>query len=248
MPPQHGRHYGLCAECGRAITPKQTWKFQPATGKRIHYYCDPRRNPGSETLESLIRQEGRRIAHRFHPEEWGQPVSREFFDFHLYKHPEDVIPGWGGMLPQEKQRAERQLFNAYQREAQKILAGRVENPAGPTFHQAVVMARAAGAKIGDTDGFGPWLAKVGLDTRGPQVRRELETAFWVGVEHGPLPTHRTKPAVGRPQIWQTEEGWKTAVDPESTFDARELAEQFVASQRNPRRQNPNEPWWKRRTA
>ena len=126
--------------------------------------------------------------------------------------------------------------------------GGVANPAGPTFHQAILMARAAGARIGDTSGFGPWLAKAGLDTRGPQVRRELESAFWIGVEQGPGPSHKARPSAGKPQVWQTEEGWKTAIDPESTFDSKEDAERFVAAQRNPRRQNPSQPWWKRRTA
>lgn len=112
----------------------------------------------------------------------------------------------------------------------------VGNPSGPTFHQAVVMARAAGAKIGDTSGFGPWLVKAGLNTRGPLIRRELESAFWIGVERGAGPTH--KAPVGHAQVWQTEEGWKTAIDPESIFDTKDDAESFVKAQRrNPQDQD-----------
>ena len=126
-----------------------------------------------------------------------------------------------------------------------VLGSGVANPAGPTFHQAVLMARAAGAKIGDTSGFEPWLVKAKLDTRGPLVRRELESAFWLGVEKGAEPAQKTTAAAGYPRIWQTEEGWKTTLDPESTFDTREDAQRFVTAQRNPRRQNPSQPWWKR---
>lgn len=152
MPPQRGPEYTTCQECGRPVTPKQTFKFTKEGGK-IHYYCDPR-----------------------------------------------------------------------------------NNPAGPTFHQAILMARAAGAKIGDTSGFEPWLVKTKLNTRGPLIRRELESAFWLGVERGAGPTH--KAPVGHAQVWQTEDGWKTSLDPESTFDTRKDAERFVASQhRNPQVQD-----------
>lgn len=189
-----------------------------------------------ETLEGLIKQEGRRIAHRFHPEEWGAPVSREYFDFHLYKHPEDVIPGWHGMLPQERHRAESQLFNAYLREAQKILAGtaREGNPAGPTYLQAISQARSAGARIGDTDGFEGWLRKAKLEGRSPLVRSKLKAAFWEGVDKGEVKaTSTSRQDYHGAQVWRAAEGWKTSVDPDSDFDSLSDAKRFVDAQRNP---------------
>jgi hypothetical protein len=261
MPPK-GREWqrSLCEECGRPVTPKQTFKFTE-TGGKIHYYCDPRQNPTSSgdirTLQQGVFEHAGGRPHRAYSvakakvrndhgvlETYTVYVNRTSSRWWLEKlvgEEPDLSEGW--MSP-KAHLSHQTLFYEFATSSPKKaqewidavtrLSGGVENPAGPTFHQAVVMARAAGAKIGDTDGFGPWLAKAGLSDRSPQVRRELETAFWVGVEHGAAPATRTpRQAAGKPQIWQTEDGWKTALDPESTFDTRELAEQFVASQRNP---------------
>lgn len=200
-------------------------------------------NPEHNTLEDAIRQEGRKIAHRFHPEEWRQPASWEYFRFKLYQHPEDVIPGWSGMLPQEKQRAEKILFNAYLREAGKILEGAAqENPAGPTFAQAMAMARQAGARIGDTAAFEGWLVKSKLDTRGPQVRQRLEREFWRGVEHGEDTTPALRAAKDLTYkgvaIYRRGEGYRTDLDPESEFESLGDAKRFVDAQAR----NPRNPW------
>lgn len=299
MPPEHGRHYGPCAVCKRAITPKQTWKFQPATGKRIHYYCDPRGNPSVRfTLWVHIVSGGHDYwkpwAHGAMARLQQEAKSRGWSPEHIKILPfEEVVEGQrnpAGPNLESALRAYAELvlklspmlgvqyrgnlagymdeirvdFRRAVADGEIVLRsdgtvdygrhdpvawyGKRVNPAGPTFHQAVVMARAAGAKIGDTSGFGPWLARVGLDTRGPQVRRELEAAFWTGVDKGVEKATRARPSAGKPQVWQVEDGWKTTLDPESVFDTREDAERFVAAQRNPRRQNPSQPWWKRRTA
>jgi hypothetical protein len=338
--------------CERPITPGQTWKFTPEGGK-VHYYCaeGAQRNPGPEytTMKSRLDQEGAAIARRLHPGEFGQPVGRDYFRFKLYQDPEAVVPGWSGMLPREKQGAEKQLYSAYLRAAQRILAGGsvenpasldlswlqegdtfapdfggqmlkqrvslyrnsdgreltvavedvlafnsepvrlsatspyrrevgiwttpigptrsrrgflrdsryslvfegvpgyaygekwrlrrvgVENPAGPTFHEAMVAAKSAGARIGDTSGFEPWLVKAKLDQRSPQVVEALRGEFWRGVEQGESPAAKGQATHRGIKIWKTAEGWKTAVEPESLFDSYREAKEFVEAQaRNPR--------------
>lgn len=256
MPPKHGPQYALCQECGRPVTPKQTFKFT-AEGGKIHYYCDPRRNPESDirTLEQSIFEHAKRptgtirtvaeagvrnehgvlitytvYTNRTHNRWWLEKLVGEKPDLSLPWH--ERMQHGGRSLHYEFATSSPRKAQEWIDQVNRLASG-VQNPAGPTFHQAILMARAAGARIGDTSGFEPWLAKTGLDTRGPQVRRELEKEFWRGVEQGPVPSHRTRPAAGRPQVWQTEEGWKTALDPESAFDSREDAERFVAAQRNP---------------
>jgi hypothetical protein len=113
----------------------------------------------------------------------------------------------------------------------------VENPAGPTFSEAMVAARQAGARIGDTSGFEPWLIRQKLDTRGPQILEKLRTEFWKGVETGEAP----KESAGPEQIYhgakirKTTAGWMTNIDPASVFDDLRQVKQFIdAQQRNPR--------------
>jgi hypothetical protein len=114
-----------------------------------------------------------------------------------------------------------------------------ENPAGPAFAQALTMARVAGAKIGDTSGFEPWLVKAHLDGRGPQVIARLRTEFWQGVETG-WPASAMAPAAKG--IWKDKEGWRVASDPDSLFDSLLDAQRFVGAQRQ---HNPAQPWWER---
>ncbi len=107
-----------------------------------------------------------------------------------------------------------------------------ENPAGPTFSQAMTQARTAGASIGDTSGFEPWLVKAHLSRRGPQVLRHLRMEFEKGVEHGG-PTSKASPSAKG--IYKTQEGWRVALDPDSLFDSYQDAKRFVESQqKNPR--------------
>jgi hypothetical protein len=105
-----------------------------------------------------------------------------------------------------------------------------ENPAGPTFAQAMLMARQAGARIGDTDGFEGWLHRSKLDSRGPQVRQRLEREFLRGVETGGTVS---RPAPAAKGIWKDTEGWRVTSDPDSLFDGYEDAKRFVDAQRNP---------------
>jgi hypothetical protein len=116
----------------------------------------------------------------------------------------------------------------------RLRSARVENPAGPTFHEAMGLARAAGARIGDTSGFEPWLVKAKLDQRSPQVVEALRGEFWRGVEQGESPAAKGQATHRGIKIWKTAEGWKTAVEPESLFDSYREAKEFVEAQaRNP---------------
>ncbi len=216
-----------CHVCERPITPGQTWKFTLG-GKKVHYYCAQQNpEPEYETMKSRLTQEGVAIARRLHPQEYGQPVSR-YYILEKWKH---VIPGYEWMSLREKREAEGYLISAYLREAKKLLA--VGNPAGLTFVQAMTMARQAGAKIGDTSGFEPWLSKAGLDTRSPQVVAKLRQEFWSGVEHGGPASPSSPAAQG---IWKDDEGWRVSIDPDSLFDSYQEAKRFVEAQaRNPRR-------------
>jgi hypothetical protein len=108
------------------------------------------------------------------------------------------------------------------------------NPAGPTIHQAMLMARAAGARIGDTSGFEPWLKKAKLEGRSPMLRKKLEAEFWEGVEQGEFPASSSEEREYHgARIWKTAEGWKTSVDPDSAFDNIRQVQRFVDAQRNP---------------
>lgn len=111
----------------------------------------------------------------------------------------------------------------------------LENPAGPTYREALAKARAAGARIGDTDGYGPWLQKSGLAGRGPLVLRHVKEAFDRGVEEGDgKPAATARQSYHGTEIWKTAEGWKTSLDPDSLFDTVKDARKFVDAQR----QNP----------
>lgn len=112
-----------------------------------------------------------------------------------------------------------------------------ENPAGPTFSQAMVAARQAGARIGDTSGFEPWLVKAQLDTRGPQVRSRLEREFWRGVEEGEGRTETSSFEYKGATIYRLADGYQVSIDPDSRFDSLKDAKQFVdAQRRNPKLQ------------
>jgi hypothetical protein len=115
----------------------------------------------------------------------------------------------------------------------------VENPVGPTFSEAMTMARQAGARIGDTSGFEPWLVKAKLDTRSHQIRQALEEKFWEGVEHGgPAQPKLMKAAYHGIKIWKDAQGvWRTSLEPESEFDSYRDAKGFIDTQRkNPKLQ------------
>ena len=223
-----------CRGCGKPIVPGQTWKFTPEGGK-VHYYC-AKQNPND--LPTLVPPEVPDAPcplHRLYGPNWASRPDVE------------VIKRDFAAKTYARSKALK-AYRAYVEESNRRFyaekAAREGNPAGPTFAQAATMARVAGAKAGDTDGFGPWLAKAGLGGRSPQVKAMLKQEFEMGVEKGPEPTRRPRP-VGRPQVWETEEGWKTALDPDSVFDTQEDAQRFVEAQSQPR-QNPSTPWWKRR--
>jgi len=109
--------------------------------------------------------------------------------------------------------------------------GAVENPTGLTFPQAMSAARQAGARIGDTSGFEPWLRKAGLEGRSPHVVSRLRAEFEQGVEHG---STRPTMAKGVLSVWQDSEGWRSAAEPESVFESKAEAERFTTGwSRNP---------------
>jgi hypothetical protein len=100
-------------------------------------------------------------------------------------------------------------------------------------------ARAAGARIGDTSGFEPWLVRAKLSTRGPLVRSKLKQAFWTGVETGEAPEE--KASSGKTltfhgiKVWKDAQGWRSSSDPDSVFDSLPDAKRFVEAQAK----NPN---------
>lgn len=110
-----------------------------------------------------------------------------------------------------------------------------ENPAGPTFAQAMAMARAAGASIGDTSGFEPWLVKAKLAGRGPRVLAHLRTEFVRGVETAQVESgERSFDAYKGVRIYRSGGGWSTDLDRETIHDSLSDARRFVDAQR----QNP----------
>lgn len=120
----------------------------------------------------------------------------------------------------------------------KVTNPKRKNAAGPTFVQAMSQARAAGANIGDTSGFEPWLVRAKLGTRGPLVKSKLKKAFWTGVETGEAP--EAKETTGKVltfhgvKVWKDAKGWRASSDPDSVFDTVSDAKKFVEAQaRNP---------------
>jgi len=116
------------------------------------------------------------------------------------------------------------------------------NGVGPTYGQAMNLARAAGAKIGDTSGFEPWLIRTKLASRGPLVKKKLEAEFSKGVETGEAPAvkkaaaeKKTAPAaIADYQIFKDSEGnLKTQFAPEKTFSTLKDVMAFVDAQKNP---------------
>jgi hypothetical protein len=116
-----------------------------------------------------------------------------------------------------------------------------QNPAGPTFVQALSLARAAGAKIGDTSGFEPWLVRTKLASRSPLVKSKLKVEFWKGVETGEAPTVKAPTAkkaapvaIADYQIFKDGEGnLRTQFAPEKTFGTLKDVMAFVDAQKNP---------------
>jgi hypothetical protein len=127
--------------------------------------------------------------------------------------------------------------------AKRITTRKVTNPkrknaAGPTFAQAMSQARSAGASIGDTSGFEPWLVRARLDKRGPLVRSKLKRQFWTGVETGEAP--EAKESKGKTlifhgiKVWKDAKGWRASSDPDSVFDSLPDVKRFVEAQaKNP---------------
>lgn len=115
-----------------------------------------------------------------------------------------------------------------------------QNPAGPTFSEAMTMARQAGARIGDTSGFEPWLIKAKLQTRSPQIRARLKDEFWRGVEGGGGRSETASFDYKGVKIWRRGDGYEASIDPDSRFDSLKDAKRFIDAQRN-----PATPWWKR---
>ena len=121
------------------------------------------------------------------------------------------------------------------------------NPAGPTYGQAMNMALAAGAKIGDTSGFEPWLIRAKLGSRGPLVKSKLKAEFWKGVETGEVPAVKSATekkataekkaapvAIADYQIFKDSEGnLRTQFAPEKTFATLKDVMAFVDAQKNP---------------
>jgi hypothetical protein len=122
--------------------------------------------------------------------------------------------------------------------ARKATNPKRKNATGPTYAQGMTLARAAGASIGDTSGFEPWLVRAKLDKRGPLVRSKLKKAFWTGVETGEAP--ESKEAKGKTlifhgiKVWKDSKGWRASSDPDSVFDSLPDAKRFVEAQaKNP---------------
>ena len=106
------------------------------------------------------------------------------------------------------------------------------------------LARSAGARIGDTSGFEPWLVKAKLSERGALVKSKLKAEFWKGVETGEAPAEKKASAskvlwFHGIKVWKDAEGWRTSSEPESLFDSLPDAKKFVEAQvqaaRNPRK-------------
>ncbi len=227
------RVYGLaskCQVCGKLILPGQTWKFTPEGGK-VHYYCGQMGNP------RFGRGRGSTSGAAFYTGHVSAPATRVCAracgrKIDLRKRSSFGI-GEGGDLICSK---------CWQKETQALYERRHrfehENPAGPTFSQAMTMARQAGARIGDTSGFEPWLKRAGLAGRSPHVVSKLRGEFEQGVEYG---SPRTRMATSGPRVWQDSEGWRSAIDPESVFETKEEAERFVEGwhrRRNPSAETP----------
>ena len=109
-----------------------------------------------------------------------------------------------------------------------------QNPAGPTFSQAMQLARQAGARIGDTSGFEPWLVKAKLETRSHAVKQRLEEEFWKGVEQGEAPKPKLESVYKGVRIFRSGEGFSTSLEPETIHDTRQDAKRFIDAQRNPK--------------
>jgi hypothetical protein len=105
-----------------------------------------------------------------------------------------------------------------------------QNPAGPTFAQAMSMAKSAGANIGDTSGFEPWLKKTKLSARSAGVRSRLEKQFRQGVEEGEPESEPAAREVAKykgVRINQASDGFQVEIDPGSRFDSLKDAHRFI---------------------
>ena len=110
-----------------------------------------------------------------------------------------------------------------------------ENPAGPTFSEAMAHARQAGARIGDTSGFEPWLVKTKLETRSHAIKQRLEEEFWKGVEQGEAPKPKLETVYKGIRIFRSGEGYSTSLEPETIHDTAKDAKRFIDAQRkNPK--------------
>jgi hypothetical protein len=220
--------------CDKPILPGQTWKFSEQGGK-VHYYCaeqNPRHSRLTEVvLKEQIRMPGvpQLIVPRAFALQWwlqhgwsGPKHGIGSLDYAVY-HPAAVAE------PLTNPNLRDEILESVARSMAE------QNPAGPTFSEAMVAARQAGARIGDTSGFEPWLVKAKLDKRSPQIRSRLEREFWRGVEEGDNRTAQA-PSFGYKgtRIFRVGDGYQVSIDPDSRFDSLKDAKRFVdAQRRNP---------------
>lgn len=160
------------------------------------------------------------------------------------RHPKTgALMGWGGKSrpidvdkavamiratpPSDRSRFAREIWR--HRKARS-------NPAGLTYTQAMLAARKAGARIGDTSGFEPWLLKTKLDKRSPQIKSKLEREFWRGVEEGEGKTESASFSYKGASIHKIGDGYQVSTDPDSRFDSLKDAKRFIDAdlKRNPR--------------
>ncbi len=227
----YGRRH-LCVGCGKPIEVGQTWKFTPE-GRKVHYHC-VEGNPSSVDYDWTSRE-----AANYLDSLTDAQLSRRL---DTVGSQIDYMRGAGTETIPEYRRA---AFINLQNQEQAIIDARLRkfdrkrghgNPAGPTFSQALVMARQAGAKIGDTSGFTSWLVRAKLDNRSPQVQRLLQQEFWRGVEEGagePVGSTSGSLAYKGATIHRVHGGWTTSLDPDTIHDTPKDAKRFVDAQRNP---------------
>jgi hypothetical protein len=228
-----------CQVCQQPITPGQTWKYTE-TGGKVHYHC-AEKNPQKQTKAGLV------LGEHIHMPGVPQLIVTRAFAWQWW-----VGHGWPGPkhgigsldhrvylpAPVDDPLTDVETRDQTMESVARSLAE--QNPAGPTFSEAMTMARQAGARIGDTSGFDPWLVKAKLQTRSPLVRSRLQEQFDSGVEQGEVPQAKPTSTYKGVTIFHSGEGFSTSLDPGSIHDTLKDAKRFIDAQNN-----PATPWWKR---
>jgi hypothetical protein len=255
----------MCQVCKQPIRPGHTWKFTEQGGK-VHYYCAKQNPAAQvdlswlqvgDTFAPSFGGDRLKATATLHRNSDGRELSVAVDDVLAFNSEAVALSSatpyrrevgiWATPIVPARSRRGYLRDSRYSLvfegvpgynygEKWRLRHMSVENPAGPTFHEAMVAARQAGAKIGDTSGFEPWLMKAKLDARGPQIIEELRTEFWKGVETGEAPKESASPEqiYHGAKIRKTAAGWITDIDPASVFDDLRQVKQFIdAQQRNP---------------